>query len=100
MPNEPLLVSSSRGVRLYIEVHMVESVPSATVSGFVDRALALGLTARYDPESFLGVELYMDWSDDQHLAAERLKRWIAPLPYVRLLIIEYAYDGRKESRSP
>ena len=42
--------------------------------------------------------LYVEWSGDQHLEAEELKRWIATLPFVRLLTIEYAYDEKKARR--
>ena len=90
--------SASRGVGLYVEVHMAEDAKESTVTEFVREAVSRGMAAAYDRAAHRRVDLYVDWSDDQHLEAERLKRWVAELPFVRLLIIEYAYDGRKAPR--
>ena len=100
-PDRPelLSVTADRGVGLYVEVHMTEDSQEPTVSQFVQEALSRGLTAAYDRDTHRRVDLFVDWSDDQHLEAEKLKRWIATLPYVRLLVIEYAYEGRR-ARDP
>ena len=88
----------SDGVGLYVEVHMSDGTPRETVESFVTSAIARGYTAGYEPSSPEMVELYVSWTDDQAEQATRLKQWIATFPFVRLRIIEYAYDHRQSRR--
>lgn len=96
---ELVKVTESGGVGLYVQVHMTDDTPRQVVEQFVmDATTGRGYTVGYDPDSHMMVELYVPWSDDQGLLAEELKRWVAERKFVRLLVVEYAYDHRQSRR--
>jgi hypothetical protein len=99
-PPDTVEISTDGGVGLYVEVHMAEDCQEPTVSQFVKEALSRGHTVAYDRNAHRRVDMYVAWSYDQDLEAQNLKQWIATLPFVRLLTIEYAYDGKRARDIP
>lgn len=92
-------VSEDSGVSLYVEIHMTEDAEESMVSKFVQDLLSRGHAVSYGRDGHQRIDLYVAWSDDQNSQAQDLKRWVAELPFVRLLTIEYAYDHRKARES-
>ena len=95
VPHDSANESENRGAGFFVEIHLTEDAEEFAVAVLVQDFLARGHSVSDCSRSHRRIDVYIWWSYDQDNDAEELKRSISTLPFVRLLIIQYAYDPRK-----